>query len=54
MAFSVFEAQADGEGWRVTSEINDSAKLDILERFVEAEGEVLVNVTTQPEQARKL
>ena len=54
VAFSVFEAQADGEGWRVTSEINDSAKLDILERFVEAEGEVLVNVTTQPEQARKL
>ena len=52
-AFSVFEAQADGEGWKVTSEINDSAKLDILERFVEAEGEVLANVTTQPEQVRE-
>ena len=50
VAFSVFEAQADGEGWKVTSEINDSAKLDILERFVEAEGEVLVNATTQLEQ----
>ena len=52
-AFSVFEAQADGEGWKVTSEINDSAKLDILERFVEAEGEVLANATTQPEQTNK-
>ena len=49
-AFSVFEAQADGEGWKVTSEINDSAKLDILERFVEAEEEVLANATTQPEK----
>ena len=53
VAFSVFEAQADGEGWKVTSEINDSAKLDILERFVEAEGEVLANATTQPEQTNK-
>ena len=53
VTFSVFEAQADSEGWKISSEINDSAKLDILERFVEAEGEVLVNVTTQPEQARK-
>ena len=53
MAYSVFEAQADEEGWKVTSEINDSAKLDILERFVEAEREVLANVITQPEQAQK-
>ena len=52
-AFSVFEAQADGEGWEVTSEINDSAKLDILERFVEAEGEVLANATTQPKPTNK-
>ena len=50
VAFSVFEAQADSEGWKISSEINDSTKLDILERFVEAEGEVLANVTTQPEQ----
>ena len=46
---SVFEAQADGEGWEVSSEINDSTKLDILERFVEAEEEVLANATQQPE-----
>ncbi|MFM2313384.1 MAG: hypothetical protein RLZZ04_2660 [Cyanobacteriota bacterium] len=48
VAFSVFEAQADKESWKVSSQINDSAKLDILERFVEVEGEVLANVTTQP------
>lgn len=50
MAYSVFEAQADSEGWKISSEINDSAKLDILERFVEAEGEVLTNITAQPDQ----
>ena len=38
VAFSVFEAQADGEGWKVTSEINDSAKLDILETFCRSRG----------------
>lgn len=53
IAFSVFEAQADEEGWKVFSQINDAAKLDILERFVEAEGEVLINTATQPEQAKK-
>ena len=53
VAFSVFEAQADGEGWKVTSEINDSTKLDILERFVEAEGETLASIVTQPEQAKE-
>ena len=53
VAFSVFEAQANGEGWKVTSEINDSAKLDILERFVEAEEEVLASIVTQPEQAKE-
>ena len=53
MSSSVFEAQADEEGWKVSSEINDSAKLDILERFVEAEEEVLANVATQPEQVNK-
>ena len=50
---SVFEAYADEEGWKASSEINDSAKLDILESFVEAEGEVLANVAIQPEQANK-
>ena len=49
VAFSVFEAQTDGEGWKVTSEINDSAKLDILERFVEVEEAVIANATQQPE-----
>ena len=53
VAFSVFEAQADDESWKVTSEINDSAKLDILERFVEAEEAVLTNVTTQLNSASK-
>ena len=50
MTSSVFEAQADEEGWKVSSQINDSTKLDILECFVEAEEEVLTNVITQPEQ----
>ena len=50
VASSVFEAQADSEGWKISSQINDSAKLDILERFVEAEEEVLANVRTQSEQ----
>ena len=54
VAFSVFEAQADGEVWKVTSEINDSAKLDILERFVETEGEVLANATAKLEQSPEL
>lgn len=49
MTFSVFEAQADKGGWKVSSQINDSTKLDILERFVEAEGKVLANVATQAE-----
>ena len=49
MAYSVFEAQANSEGWNVSSQINDSAKLDILERFVEAEEKVFTNVITQPE-----
>ena len=53
MTSSVFEAQADEEGWKVTSEINDSAKLDILERFVEAEEEVLANAAKQPESTPK-
>ncbi|MEM8830423.1 MAG: hypothetical protein AAGE96_13845 [Cyanobacteria bacterium P01_G01_bin.19] len=52
VASSVFEAQADSEGWKVLSEINDSVKLDILELFVEAEEGVLANVITQPEQTR--
>jgi hypothetical protein len=51
IAFSVFEAQADSEGWKVASRINSSTKLDILECFVEAEGAVLANVTTQTKQA---
>ncbi len=50
MACSVFEAQADSEGWKVSSQINDSVKLDILERFVEAEGAVLTNFVNQPGQ----
>ena len=54
MAYSVFEAQADSEGWKVLSEINDSAKLDILERFVEAEQEVFTSVTIQPEPTLEL
>ena len=49
----MFEAQADSEGWKASSEINDSAKLDILERFVEAEGEALASIVTQPEQAKE-
>ena len=49
ITFSVFEAQTDEEGWKISSEINDSAKLDILERFVEAEREVLANATIQLE-----
>ena len=49
----MFEAQADSEGWKVSSQSNDSAKLDILERFVEAESEVLANVTTQLEPTPK-
>lgn len=53
MAYSVFEAQADSEGWKVSSEINDSTKLDILERFVEAEAEVLANAAKQPESTPK-
>ncbi|MEL7079217.1 MAG: hypothetical protein AAGM46_25265 [Cyanobacteria bacterium J06582_2] len=53
VAFSVFEAQADGEGWKVASQINDSTKVDILERFVEAEEEVITNITNQPEQVSK-
>ncbi|MEO0835935.1 MAG: hypothetical protein AAFY16_08110 [Cyanobacteria bacterium J06642_3] len=53
VAFSVFEAQADSEGWKISSEINDSAKLDILERFVEAEREVLASVTEQTSQPEK-
>ena len=53
VAFSVFEAQTDSEGWKVTSEINDSTKLDFLERFVEAEAEVLANAAKQPESTPK-
>ena len=54
IAFPVFSAEADGEGWKVASQINDSTKMDILERFVEAEGEVLANITIQPEQTPEL
>ena len=50
VAFTVFEAQTEEEGWKVSSEINDSTKLDILERFVEAEEEVLASITTQANQ----
>ena len=53
IAFPVFSAEADGEGWKVASQINDSTKMDILERFVEAEEAVLSNATTQPEQAKE-
>ena len=53
IAFPVFSAEADGEGWKVASQINDSTKIDILERFVEAEEAVLANAKTQPEQANK-
>jgi hypothetical protein len=51
ISFLVFEAQAGEEDWKVASRINSSTKLDILECFVEAEGAVLANVTTQLEQA---
>ena len=53
MAYSVFEAQADSEGWKISSQINDSVKLDILERFVEAEAEVFANAAKQPESTPK-
>ena len=59
VAFLVFETQADSEGWKILSEIDGSAKLDILEHFIEAEEKVLANITTQtnqtsePEKARK-
>ena len=49
IAFPVFSAEADGEGWKVASQINDSTKMDILERFVEAEEAVIANATQQPE-----
>ena len=51
IAFPVFSAEADEEGWKVASQINDSTKMDILERFVEAEEAVLANAMTQPEQS---
>lgn len=53
MAYSVFEAQADSKGWKVTSEINDTVKLDILERFVEEEEVVFTNSKIQHEKTTK-
>ena len=48
IAFSVFSAEANATGWKVASQINDSTKMDILERFVEAEEAILANIKTQP------
>ncbi len=53
IAFPVFSAEADEEGWKVASQINDSTKMDILERFVEAEEEVLANIVIQPASTPK-
>ena len=47
VAFLVFEAQAEEKGWKISSQINDSTKLDILERFVEAEEAVITTATAQ-------
>ena len=51
IAFPVFSAEADGAGWKVASQINDSTKMDILERFIEVEEAVLVNSVIQPASA---
>ena len=50
IAFPVFSAEADREGWKVASQINDSTKMDILERFVEAEEAILANIVIQPRE----
>ncbi len=48
----VFSAEANGEGWDINSDINDSKKLEVLESFIEAEAAVNSEPELKPEQQK--
>ena len=46
----VFRAEANGEGWDINSEVNDTKKLKILESFIKAEEKVKSEPKIEPER----